>query len=210
MPSSICLTRLSAKERMNIEQAIDGPGRAGGKRRGRPARAGRKREKNRAMSAEGAGTGETVARFNLSCSRQTHPFEASRPGTRIAMTAGMSITARVTFHQLPPSPALEEDIRKRFAELEGISDRIVDCRVVVEAPHRHHHQGQLFRVGIELGVPGEHLVVGRAPDAHHSHEDAHVAVRDAFQAIRRQLEDHLRRQRGDVKAHSRPAAGGEI
>jgi cold shock CspA family protein len=34
-----------------------------------------------------------------------------------------------------------------------------------------------------------------------------VAVRDAFDAVRRQLEDHVRRRRGDVKTHDAPSHG---
>jgi ribosome-associated translation inhibitor RaiA len=45
-------------------------------------------------------------------------------------------------------------------------------------------------------VPGAELVANHA-----QHEDIYVAVRDAFQAITRQLEDHARRLRGDVKTH---------
>lgn len=86
-------------------------------------------------------------------------------------------------------------------ELESIFDRIVSCHVVVEAPHRHH-QGGLYAVRVELGVPGEHIVAGRSPAEHAAHADAHVAVRDAFRAVRRQLEDHIRRARGDVKSHA--------
>jgi ribosome-associated translation inhibitor RaiA len=112
---------------------------------------------------------------------------------------------QITFHQMPPSEALEADVRGRVAELEAVYDRITRCRVVVDVPHRHHQQGRRFRVGIELGVPGGHIVVGRAPDDDAAHEDAFLAVRDAFRATRRQLEDYVRRQRGEIKSHE-PAA----
>jgi cold shock CspA family protein len=116
----------------------------------------------------------------------------------------MQMPLQITFHQMSPSPALEADIRRRAQQLEEFFDRIVSCRVLVEAPHHHHHQGRLYRVRVDLGVPGEHLVVGRSPDEHGAHEDAHVAVRDSFRAARRQLEDYVRQQRGDVKSHVAP------
>jgi hypothetical protein len=50
-------------------------------------------------------------------------------------------------------------------------------------------------------VPGAELVANRAQD-----EDVYVAIRDAFGAITRQLEDFTRRQRGDVKTHTAPDA----
>jgi hypothetical protein len=41
-------------------------------------------------------------------------------------------------------------------------------------------------------VPGREIVVGREP-ANHAHDDMNVAIRDAFDAARRQLEDVARR-----------------
>ena len=41
--------------------------------------------------------------------------------------------------------------------------RITNCRVIVEAPHRHHRHGDSFHIRIELGVPGKELVVTHEP-----------------------------------------------
>ena len=54
---------------------------------------------------------------------------------------------------------------------------------------------------------GSEIVVGRDPEAHHAHEDVYVAIRDAFDATRRLLEDHVRRGRGEVKLHGVPDHG---
>lgn len=114
---------------------------------------------------------------------------------------------QITFRHMETSAGLEAKIRERVAELERFYDRITTCHVVVEAVQHSHHQGNLYRVGVELMVPGAELVANRAPGGHQAHEDAYVAVRDAFDAIRRQLEDHARRQRGDVKSHEVPPHG---
>jgi ribosome-associated translation inhibitor RaiA len=50
-------------------------------------------------------------------------------------------------------------------------------------------------VKIDVSVPGQEIVVTR------KHEDAHVAVNDAFEALRRQLKDHAAQRRGEVKQH---------
>jgi ribosome-associated translation inhibitor RaiA len=113
----------------------------------------------------------------------------------------MQTPLQITFRHFPPSPALESDLRSRVADLERVFDRITSCRVLVEAPHHHQQQGQVFRVRIEIAVPGEQLVVGRSPDGHAAHEDPYVAARDAFRAAHRQLEDYARRRRGEVKTH---------
>ena len=63
-------------------------------------------------------------------------------------------------------------------------------------PHKHNHQGREFVVRLDIKVPGGELVVN-----HEHNADAHVAVRDAFDAAKRKLQDYARRQRGEVKRH---------
>ena len=74
--------------------------------------------------------------------------------------------------------------------------------VVVEAPHRHSHKGKMYHVRIDLSLPGREIVVGREPEQNHAHEDVYVAIRDAFNAAVRRLEDQTRKMRGDVKTHA--------
>lgn len=119
----------------------------------------------------------------------------------------MTIPLQITFSDIDPSPAIEADIREKAARLERFSDRIVRCRVHVEAPHRHHHKGRLYEVSVDISVPGDNIHVTRAPHQDHAHEDVYVMIRDAFNAAARQLEDHVRRMRGDVKAHETPMHG---
>ena len=54
---------------------------------------------------------------------------------------------------------------------------------------------------IDLKVPKGDIAVSRD-----HHEDIQVALRDAFAAARRKLEDVARRKRGEVKRRSRRAA----
>jgi ribosome-associated translation inhibitor RaiA len=108
---------------------------------------------------------------------------------------------------MEPSPAIEARIREKAAKLEHFHDRIVGCKVVVGAPHRHHHKGKLYNVRIDISVPGKDVFVGHTCPQNHAHEDINVAIRDAFNSAGRQLEDHVRRMRGDVKRHAAPAHG---
>ena len=117
----------------------------------------------------------------------------------------MRIPMEITFRHMEPSPAVEARIREKAEKLDRFSAQIMACRVVVEAPHEHKHQGKLFHVRIDLTVPGGELVVSRGHNHQsHAHEDVYVALRDAFDAAKRLLEDYTRQQRGDVKAHSKP------
>lgn len=114
----------------------------------------------------------------------------------------MQIPLQVTFRHLPRSDALEARIRERASALDALYPHVMSCRVVVEEESRHKQQGKLFTLRVDLHIPGHELVVTRE-----HHEDPFVAVRDAFDALRRQLEDHARVLRGDVKEHPRELRG---
>jgi cold shock CspA family protein len=114
----------------------------------------------------------------------------------------MQIPVQIIFDGMGPSEALADKIRRRVAHLEQLYADLISCRVVVEQPHHHHHQGGLFQVRVELGVPGQAPIVGgREGPNDHAHEDAHVAVRDAFDAVERQLRTFVERQHRRTKAH---------
>lgn len=119
----------------------------------------------------------------------------------------MQVPLQVTFRNMDPSDVVEADVRERAEKLEQFFDHIISCRVVVEAPHRHHHKGELYQVRIDLGLPGKELAVTHTGPINPAHEDVHVAVRDAFDAARRQLQDYVRMLRGAVKKHETPAHG---
>lgn len=113
----------------------------------------------------------------------------------------------VTFRDMPRSEAVEAKIREKAAKLDKFYEHIMACHVVISAPHSHHKQGNLFHVAIDLTVPNGEIVVNRDAKENHAHEDAYVAIRDAFDAARRQLQDFARKQRGDVKTHESPPQG---
>jgi ribosome-associated translation inhibitor RaiA len=109
----------------------------------------------------------------------------------------MKLALQITFRGLPKSDAVEADIRKHAAKLDEFCDHIMSCRVTVEAPARHQRQGKLYSVHIDVKVPGGEIASTR----HHEHQDVSVAIRDAFDAVKRRLEDYVRQQRGQTKLH---------
>ena len=108
----------------------------------------------------------------------------------------MKTPLQITFRDMEHSETLETHIREKAEKLETYFEPIMSCRVVVEMPHQHKHQGKLFNVHIDIGVPGSEIVVN-----HHQHEDVQVALRDAFDTAKRQLEDHARRLHRETKTH---------
>ena len=121
----------------------------------------------------------------------------------------MQKPVQIAYHQIAPRPDLNERIQARAARLERYFDRIIGCKVTLEGPGRHHRMGKHFRVRIEIGVPGETLVVGRNPTASRPGQDLRAAIDVAFREARRQLEDHARRRdhRLHPQAHAEPARG---
>lgn len=133
----------------------------------------------------------------------------------------MAYPLQITFRNMAPSAAIETYIREKAAKLDVFYERIMSCRVIVEAPHRHHYKGKAYQVRITLGVPGPDIVINHSvkrlsaaqrrdegettlvenhrPSKHAAHEDVYVALRDAFHAAERKLQDHAQRQKGTIK-----------
>jgi cold shock CspA family protein/ribosome-associated translation inhibitor RaiA len=140
----------------------------------------------------------------------------------------MILPVQITFRNMECSPAVEARIRAEAAKLETYYDPLISCRVMVEIPHRHHQRGNPFHVRLELGVPGEEIVVQREPTLHQTqqvieaeriekngetlaeHKDMYVAIRDTFKAARRRLQDYARRHRGAVKTHEAVMQPGRV
>ena len=109
----------------------------------------------------------------------------------------MQRPVQITLRDVGPSEALEAHIRDKAAKLEEFYPQITGCKVTVEMPARHKHQGKLFNVRIDVHVPGSELAINRDLN-----EDVYVALRDAFDAAKRQLDEYGRMQRGDTKKHA--------
>ena len=106
---------------------------------------------------------------------------------------------RIHFIDSPRSDSVAAKIEARVDRLARFSDAIQNCEVWLESPHGHHRQGPVYGVRIRLSVPGEEITIERQPGT----DDVYVAIREAFDAARRKLEDHERRRRAQVKAHPR-------
>jgi ribosomal subunit interface protein len=97
----------------------------------------------------------------------------------------------ISYRNMSASETVETLVRQRFAQLEKMYDRLTSCRVVIE---KGPEEGKTFHVRVDMVAPGREIVVRRDPKR--AHADAPAAIRDAFDAARRQLEDHVRRMDG--------------
>lgn len=122
----------------------------------------------------------------------------------------MPVPTQITFRGLDSSDWIRERIQEEADKLGRFDQRIVRCRVVVQAPNQRHRQGRLYKVSINIEIPGQDVRIGRSPPANHAHEDVKVAIRDAFAAATRRLEDSVRERRHDVKNHTPPEPHGRV
>lgn len=114
----------------------------------------------------------------------------------------MQLPIQITLRDIPASEALEDTIRKKAEKLDQYYQRITSCRIVLELIQNHKHQGKIYNARIDVKVPGKELVV-----THQEDQDMYVALRDAFDAVARQLEEHAKKRQGNVKRHEEMVTG---
>lgn len=114
----------------------------------------------------------------------------------------MDLPLQITARDVDLTERIRMEIAEKAEKLDKFYDRIMRCRVVVECPKRHQNDGKLYNLRIVMKVPGAELAVKRELN-----KDLYVAIRDAFDAARRKLEDYSREQRGVVKHHEEPPRG---
>ena len=114
----------------------------------------------------------------------------------------MQLPLQISFEGMSRSDAIETAVRDKLHHVERFSKDIMSCRVVVDLLQKHRHQGRPFGVRIALTIPGRELVVNRVEN-----EDVYVALRDAVDDIRRQLEDAVRQRRGQENHHVDASTG---
>jgi ribosome-associated translation inhibitor RaiA len=109
----------------------------------------------------------------------------------------MKQALQIVFLGMDPSPAVEAAAREKAAKLDRFRADLMSCRVTIELRHKHKHQGAPCAVRIDVTAPGHELCVDRVAD-----EDVYVALREAFDDMRRRIEDSVRRDRGQQKVHA--------
>ncbi len=102
----------------------------------------------------------------------------------------MDLPLQITWRGVAHSEGLDAAIREKAAKLQQFHERIIRCRVLVELAGRHKNQGNPYAVRVELKLPGGEITAS----AEHG-EDVRVALRQAFDAARRRLQDFAREQR---------------
>jgi ribosome-associated translation inhibitor RaiA len=102
----------------------------------------------------------------------------------------MQIAPEITFEGSDSSDAARVQVLSEIKRLETHNQRITGCRVKVIAPSHKHRHGVGFQVHIWLTLPPHgNIVVDNTAADDTRHEHAAVAIKDAFAAARRQIDD---------------------
>lgn len=108
----------------------------------------------------------------------------------------------VVFDRMNTPDALRARIERRARQLARFARDVADCHVTVRACERHHRSGNRYNQHTRVTLHGHTIDGGQTPTRDLSHDDPYVAVTHTFDSLRRRIEDHVRRRRGDVKAHA--------
>ena len=97
----------------------------------------------------------------------------------------------ISFPEFEPSDAIRADIETQLEKLEHLYDRIISCHISVRAPHLHKRK-HIYHINLHLEIPGEDIIVNNEPEKNITHSDMHIAIRDAFNALQRQLRKRIK------------------
>jgi len=123
----------------------------------------------------------------------------------------VKVPLEISFRRVSKTQELEDLIREKVAKLEQICDYLNSCRIAIESPQQHQQAGNPFRIRIDMTVPpGHELVVKEESGQGNMHQHLPEVLRRTFDAARRQLQELVERQRGEVKVHPHQEAAALI
>jgi cold shock CspA family protein/ribosome-associated translation inhibitor RaiA len=112
----------------------------------------------------------------------------------------MQTPLQIAWEHIEPSDFLQARIEREVAALERRFGRITSCKAHVEGRSHRQRKGGLYAIRVRLLLPGGlEIEASRNPPQDHAHEDAYVAIRDVFGALRRQLRERVRERREEVR-----------
>jgi len=122
----------------------------------------------------------------------------------------MQVPPEIVFREVSRTPAVDRAIEAGIAQLEEVHDRIMACRIAAELPHKRHKNGNLYRVRVDVTIPGAEIVVSRLPPDDQTNDDIVVAIAEAFDTTRSRLLEHERKRRGSSFKPVEPPPKGRV
>lgn len=118
----------------------------------------------------------------------------------------MQIEPEVSFRNVRRTDALDREILEGIEKLGTVHDRITSVRMALEDQRGTGIQDHLYRVRIEITIPGGEVVVKETP-GEGPHPPLTQVLNKAFDAARRKLKETRMQRRGQVKNHTPRGVG---
>ena len=122
----------------------------------------------------------------------------------------MQIEPIISYHNVDPSPAVNTVVHRRIKALELRDERITGCDVTLEAPQKRKRHGRVFKVRLNLHLPGPDLSIARETAQGSAQDDLVLAVNRAFSAAEKALKKRKKKLDGIEVKHHPPVLHGEI
>lgn len=122
----------------------------------------------------------------------------------------MQIEPIISYHHVDPSPAVENLVHRRIKVLERRDDRLTGCEVTMEAPQKRKRHGRVFKVRLNLHLPGPDVSISREIAQGSAQNDLILAVNRAFTAAEKALKKRKKKMDGIEVKHHPPVLHGEI
>ena len=108
----------------------------------------------------------------------------------------MNPQVEITFNEIDHSDAVEARIRQRVDKLLAMGENIRRCKVWVRAPHHRGNKPVAYVIDLSVQMTGTTLHVDHRPGDDNAHTDVNVAIRDAFNAMERQVRKWKEQHKG--------------
>ena len=85
--------------------------------------------------------------------------------------------------------AIRDHLDERLNALDKYYDKVIQARIEIGMPSKHHHKGEIFRAEANIQVPGDMLRVET------THEDQYAAIDSLARKMKRVLIRHKDKQK---------------
>jgi ribosome-associated translation inhibitor RaiA len=120
------------------------------------------------------------------------PTAEAQTKAAVAARPEWDVAVQMTVDRRGEKADVERVVRRKIASLRRQFPDISSCRVMIDVPHRRQRSGRLHRVRIGIVLHGSTVRATRSPSLA-THEDALVAIHDAFAAVHREMSERAHR-----------------
>lgn len=114
----------------------------------------------------------------------------------------MKVTPEITYRDVSRSEWIDDYVDRYMEKLDRICDDIVACRIAIERVQHHKEKGNPYRVRVEVTLPGKKdLVADKRGPVGDPQVQLRPIIRQAFEAVEKQLKKQMAKRRGEVKNH---------